>query len=143
MIFDAPKLPLSDGHAWRMVNYPLQDVFTRYHCLKHNIGGFDPCALCKLERMQEEADALDMAEEEAEPPARDAYHRYHCAEHRASGWSPPCAPGEPSCPDCKAEAAEGVELAVAAGIVPTGWVCPRCSLVNAPHINRCACKPAG
>ena len=23
----------------------------------------------------------------------------------------------------------------------TGWLCPRCHLVNAPHVDRCACVP--
>jgi hypothetical protein len=25
--------------------------------------------------------------------------------------------------------------------MPTGWVCPRCGKVNAPHVDQCTCEP--
>jgi len=27
--------------------------------------------------------------------------------------------------------------------LPTGWVCPRCGRVNAPHIDQCPCRLTG
>lgn len=32
----------------------------------------------------------------------------------------------------------GVNVTLA---MPTGWVCPRCGRVNAPHVDQCVCKP--
>lgn len=26
--------------------------------------------------------------------------------------------------------------------IRSGWVCPRCSIVNGPHVNSCSCVPA-
>lgn len=26
--------------------------------------------------------------------------------------------------------------------IPTGWLCPRCGVVNAPDVKRCECEPS-
>lgn len=32
------------------------------------------------------------------------------------------------------------KMSMETGIVPTGWVCPRCSTVNAPWRSTCDCR---
>lgn len=48
------------------------------------------------------------------------------------------------CPVCRADAAATERLAAqATDETPTGWLCPRCKAVNAPHLDQCPCAPPG
>lgn len=42
---------------------------------------------------------------------------------------------QPWCSECYLRFQQSVNL-------PSGWVCPKCGRVNAPHINQCPCSLA-
>lgn len=43
------------------------------------------------------------------------------------------------CPACCASSAPPAHSGLDANAAPQGWECPKCHVVNGPHVDRCPC----
>jgi hypothetical protein len=66
-----------------------------------------------------------------------------CARDRGVGsivFGPVPSPGRPADYQSIDELSKLLNLPKAGKVIPTGWQCPACEAINAPHVNQCPCR---